>query len=200
MFECVHAPYVVPPQMAAELESAYGEPHRAYHNASHITEVLKWFDKVAAEVGWQRPAEVYTAVLFHDAVYVPGAKDNELQSAQWARHAINHYRLPASANYVAELIELTASHGKLEHANGDAALFLDADMSILGTHLPAYREYSDQIRFEYSRIPADTYRKGRRAFIEGIQRRKRIYFTDYFHMLLDAPARANLADELAALR
>ena len=194
------APYAVPPPMAAELKKAYSEPHRAYHNTAHITEVLRWFDKVAADVGWLRPAEVYTAVLFHDAVYVPGSTDNELQSAEWARNAIAHYRLPASPDYVAQLIELTASHGKLDHANGDAALFLDADMAILGTHLLAYREYSDQIRLEYSRVPADAYRAGRRAFIEGIQRRKRIYFTDYFHELLDAPARANLADELGALR
>jgi predicted metal-dependent HD superfamily phosphohydrolase len=199
VFQCRYAPYALPAQLAAELQAAYSEPHRAYHNIDHIASMLRWFDDVAHNVGWQQPADVYTAILFHDAVYVPGAHDNESRSAEWARHAIASHRLPANAAHVVELIELTAKHGKLEFAHGDAALFLDADLSILGSQLQAYRAYADQIRMEYSRVPANEYRAGRRAFIESFARKQRIYFTDYFHMLLDSPARANLADELSRL-
>src|SRR5688500_16502778 len=97
--------------------------------------MLRWIDDDAHNVDSQEPGEVYTAILFHDAVYVPGAKDNESRSAAWARHAIANYRLAANPDRVAELINLTAQHGKLEHAHGDAALFLDADLSILGSQL-----------------------------------------------------------------
>jgi len=124
---------VLPDALASDLASAYSEPHRAYHNTTHIAELLGWFDRVADAPGWQVPADVYTAILFHDAVYAPGAKDNEARSADWARRAIASHGLPANADRVAEMIDLTAQHGKLETATGDAALFLDADMAIVGS-------------------------------------------------------------------
>lgn len=199
MFECTHAPYALPASLAAELAAAYTEPHRAYHNTTHIAELLRWFDQVHARIGWQQPAEVYTAILFHDAVYVPAAKDNEARSAAWARSAIAEHALPTSADRVAELIELTAAHGRLERATADTALFLDADMAIVGSEIEAYREYGEQIRREYAAIPADAYRAGRRAFVEALALKPRIYFSDYFHTLLNLRARLNLGDELTRL-
>jgi predicted metal-dependent HD superfamily phosphohydrolase len=199
VFECKHAPFALPPPLATELAAAYNEPQRAYHNASHIAELLRWFDTVAEGPGWQQPNEVYAAILFHDAIYVPGAKDNESHSADWARRAISEAPLPANADRVAGLINLTAQHGRLEAVSGDDALFLDSDMAIIGTDIGAYREYAQQIRREYAAIPPELYRAGRGAFVEALARKPRIYFTDYFHDRLDARARQNLADELAQL-
>ena len=199
MFECAHQPYPLPAALAEELAAAYSEPHRAYHNTTHIAELLRWFDRVADDIGWQAPGDIYTAILFHDAIYVPGAKDNEAQSAVWARRAIAQYALPANADRVAELIELTAQHGKLAGADGDTALFLDTDMAIVGSEIDAYREYAQQIRREYSAIPADMYRAGRRAFVQSLATKPAIFFTDYFSGRLNLRARLNLADELASL-
>lgn len=199
VFECRHAPFALPAPLAAELVAAYGERHRAYHNTTHIAELLRWFDIVAEDPGWQQPAEVYTAILFHDAVYVPAAKDNEARSAEWAQRAIAQYRLGVDADRVADLILLTAQHGKLASADGDTALFLDADMAIIGTEIDAYRVYAQQIRREYSVVPDDAYRAGRGAFVKALAHKPRIYFSDYFHDRLDQRARANLADELASL-
>src|SRR5690606_2549590 len=100
VFDCRHQPLHLPRDLVAQLAAAYGEPHRAYHNASHIAEVLGWFDRVADDVGWHRPAEVYVAIVFHDAIYEPAAKDNEARSASWARSA----GLPVDGARVAELI------------------------------------------------------------------------------------------------
>ncbi len=199
MFECKHAPFALPAPLATELAVAYGAPQRAYHNATHIAELLHWFDTVAEGPGWRQPSDVYTAILFHDAIYVPGAKDNEAKSAVWARRAIAEARLPANPDRVVALIELTAQHGKLETATGDAALFLDCDMAIVGSELAAYREYAQQIRREFATVPGDTYQAGRRAFVSGLASKPRIFFTDYFHQRLDARARLNLRDELATL-
>lgn len=195
MFECRHAPFALPAATASELAAAYGEPHRAYHNATHIAELLRWFDTVADDIGWQQAAEVYTAILFHDSIYVPGAKDNEARSADWAKRSA----LPADLARVAELIELTAQHGKLASATGDTALFLDSDMAIVASSSAAYRDYAAQIRREYNAIPDDLYRGGRRAFLQSVATKPRIFFSDYFHTRLDAQARQNLADELATL-
>ncbi len=200
VFECRHRPFPLPPALESALAAAYGEPQRAYHDATHIAELLDWFDRIADEPGWSIPADVYTAMLLHDAVYVPGAKDNEARSADWARRAIAEHALPARADHVAELIELTAQHGKLEAATGDAALFLDADMAIIGAPIDRYREYARQVRREYAMVPADAYRAGRGAFLEALVLKPRIYFTDDFHDRLNLQARLNVADEIATLR
>lgn len=199
VFECSHAPYALPAPLLAALTAAYSEPHRAYHNASHITELLRWFDVVATQHGWSRPADIYTTVLFHDAIYVPAAKDNEARSAEWARQAIAEHGLPADSDAVAHLIELTARHGSLDAASGDDALFLDSDMAILGAPSEAYVEYARQVRREYSSVPAPDYRAGRGAFLASVLGKPRIYFTAFFHDRLDARARANLAAEQALL-
>lgn len=203
MFDCRHRPLRLPDDLAAQLTAAYGEPHRAYHNAAHIDEVLGWFDRVMDDLGWLEPAEVYTAIVFHDAIYRPGAKDNEARSARWAKTA----KLAADPGVdvtivdrdrVAELIELTARHGHVTTADHDAALFLDSDMAIVGAAPEAFDAYDRAIAIEYRDIPADAYREGRHAFLQGLLARPRIFLSDYFHRRLDAQARDNLRRALAA--
>jgi predicted metal-dependent HD superfamily phosphohydrolase len=203
VFDCRHRPLRLPDELRAQLSAAYGEPHRAYHNAAHIGEVLGWFDRVVDELGWLEPAEVYVAIVFHDAIYQPGAKDNEARSAKWARTAklAADERMDAmmvDRDRVAELIELTAKHGHVTKADHDAALFLDSDMAIVGAAPATFDAYDRAIAVEYKHVPPDAYRQGRRAFLEGLLAKPRIFLSDYFHHRLDAQARANLSRALAA--
>jgi predicted metal-dependent HD superfamily phosphohydrolase len=193
VFECRHQPFPIREDLATELEKSYGEPHRAYHNLTHITELLGWFDRVADEVGWREPAEVYAAILFHDAFYAPGALDNEARSAVWAHDA----GLPVDVDRVGELILLTAQHGSVGNADRDAALFLDCDMAIIGSPADQFTHYDAAIAKEYGSMPKEAFRTGRRAFLEKLLARPRIYLSDYFHELLDAQARENLAATIA---
>jgi predicted metal-dependent HD superfamily phosphohydrolase len=186
VFECRHQPLTLPDDVARELAAAYGEPHRAYHNLTHIAELLGWFDRVADDVGWKAPATVYAAILFHDAIYVPGAKDNEDKSAEWARRA-------GFGDDVAELILMTKNHGAHAGAHHDAVHFLDADMAIVGAPAEQFAAYDAAIAREYGHIPRDAFRAGRKAFLEGVLKLPRIFHTEYFHTRLDAQARANLA-------
>jgi predicted metal-dependent HD superfamily phosphohydrolase len=187
VFSCRHAPYEVAPEIDALLVRHYSEPHRAYHNATHITEVLGWFDLVADDVGWQSPRDVYDAILFHDVIYDALAKDNETRSADLA---LAHGCSPRTA----ELIALTALHGKLTRAelDQDAALFLDCDTAILGAAPDAFDAYDRGIAIEYASVPPDLYRQGRGAFLRMMRERPRLFLTDYFHIRLDGAARANL--------
>lgn len=195
VFDCRHAPLVLPPDVVAQLTAAYAEPQRAYHTAVHIGEVLGWFDVVHEEVGWHEPVDVYLAVVFHDAVYDPTRHDNEARSAELAR------QLVAASDRTVHLIELTARHGRLsrDDVDHDAAHFLDSDTAILGAAPAAFDAYDAGVAFEYQHVPRDAYRAGRRAFLETMLARERIFFTDFFHARLDAPARANLARALARL-
>lgn len=180
------------PETLALLAHHYSEPHRAYHNANHITEVLGWFDLVTDDVGWQAPRDVYDAILFHDAIYDAHAKDNETRSAELA---LAHGCSPRTA----ELIALTALHGKLTRAelDQDAALFLDCDTAILGAAPEAFDAYDRGIAAEYASVPPELYRQGRGAFLRMMRERERLFLTEYFHTRLDGAARANLDRALA---
>jgi predicted metal-dependent HD superfamily phosphohydrolase len=203
LLTCRHAPLALPPALAVEILARYGETHRAYHDAAHISEVLGWFDTIqeGPRGGWRKPKEVYAAILFHDIIYVPGAKDNELRSAELARtHAAE---LGVDADRVAYLIELTARHGGLVPADvagdPDAGMFLDADMAIVAAAPAKFDAYDAGIRFEYDAVPEDAYRAGRRAFLAGLLGKPRIFLTELFHGHLDAQARENLERAVARL-
>jgi len=187
VFSCRHAPVPLAPELLDELATRYGEAHRAYHDASHIAEVLHWYDVVTEEVGWKDPVDVYHAVLFHDVIYDPAAKDNEARSAELARQR-------GVSDRAAELILLTARHGHLAPADvdSDAALFLDADTAILGGSRLDFDAYDAAIAREYSHLPPDVYAAGRRAFLANMLARPRLFLSDFFHTRLDALARANL--------
>lgn len=189
--------------MQAELRTAYATPPRAYHDFAHVQEVLGHYAAVAAQgPGWQQPAEVYLALLYHDAIYEAGRKDNEARSAELARAGIARW-LPAAgvdAVRTGALIEMTARHGHwagqtLDH---DAALFLDCDMAILAAPAARFDAYDRAIAQEYrGRLPAWMFRHYRRRFLRGLLDAPRIYVSDWFHQRCDAAARANLTRCLA---
>lgn len=198
MFGCRHAPLALAPELERALAAAYAEPHRAYHDAAHVAEVLRWYDRVADEVGWRDPAAVYLAAVFHDAIYEPGAQDNEARSAELARRLAGAAGIPpAVIDRCAELILLTARHGAIDPAalaaDPDAAHFLDCDAAILGAPPAEFDAYDAAIAAEYARVPAAAFRAGRRAFLAGQLARPRIFLSELFHARLDAAARANLA-------
>ena len=127
---------LLPEAQRAALEAAYATPTRAYHNVRHVEEVLRHFDAAQDEAGWARPVDVRLAVLYHDAIYEPGRKDNEARSADLAREHLQRWpQLDVDVDRVVELILLTARHGQLEPGSldRDAAQFLDCDMAILGS-------------------------------------------------------------------
>jgi predicted metal-dependent HD superfamily phosphohydrolase len=200
VFDSEYAPFALPADVEAALAAAYAEPQRAYHTAEHISHVLGWFESVANHVGWRQPAEVYVAILFHDAVYVPGAQDNEARSAAWAREAMPM----VDGARVESLILLTARHGRLDPADVrgdlDAALFLDCDMAILAAEPSAFDAYDAAVAVEYKAVPPDVYRAGRLAFLEGLAAKPRIFLAQWFHDHYDGAARANLARAINRLR
>ncbi|MDC6684803.1 hypothetical protein N4Q63_27415, partial [Leclercia adecarboxylata] len=70
---------LIPARLLAELRTRYAEPQRAYHTWRHIAELLAFWDETQAEM--HQPMAVLSAILFHDAIYEPFAKDNEARSA-----------------------------------------------------------------------------------------------------------------------
>jgi predicted metal-dependent HD superfamily phosphohydrolase len=192
-----HAPLTLPDAQWTALEAAYATPPRAYHNFAHVRAVLAHYDEVATGPGWTQPPEAWLAVLYHDAIYEPGRKDNEARSAQLAREHIAQWLPDAGidADRVAALIDLTARHGMLAPAevDRDAALFLDCDMAILGAPPEVFDAYDRGIAAEYrGQVPGWMYRLNRRRFLKALLGRERIFLSDFFHERLDVQARRNL--------
>lgn len=186
----------------AALRAAYAVPARAYHDFAHVQEVLRHYHDVAEGPGWRQPVEAWLAVLYHDAIYQPGRKDNEARSAELALREIaeNWPGAGIDAPRVAELILLTARHGLLApgDVDRDAALFLDCDMAILGASAQAFDAYDHGIASEYAgHVPRWLFRIHRRRFLKVLLEKPRIFLSDYFHQRYDAPARANLRRRLA---
>jgi len=192
----------LPGGMLEALRRAYASPPRAYHHFGHVEAVLRHFDEVADGPGWVRPREAWLAVLYHDAVYIPGRRDNEARSAAFAVEEIARWLPDAGIDqaYVARLVGLTARHGTLApDALGpgpdgeDVRNFLDCDMAILGAAPADFDAYDRAIAAEYrGTVPAWLYRINRRRFLRGLLGRERIFLGDFFHARLDAAARANL--------
>ena len=193
---------ILAPGQQAALEAAYATPPRAYHDFSHVREVLRHYDAVAAGPGWMQPAEVQLAVLYHDAIYEAGRSDNEARSADLAVEHIAHWLPDADvdASRVAELIHLTSRHGKLmpddfadDGPASDTMHFLDCDMAILGAEPTVFDAYDRGIAAEYrGHVPAWVFKLNRRRFLKALLARERIFLSEFFHERLDAQARINL--------
>lgn len=190
-------PIDLPQDQWTALRAAYETPPRAYHNFSHVEHVLRHYQEVAKGPGWNQPEAVRLAILYHDAVYEAGRKDNEALSADLAVEHIRRW-LPdrgIDAARVAELINLTARHGALapSDVDRDAALFLDCDMAILAADGTAFSAYDRGIAAEYrGHVPAWLFKLNRRRFLKALLAKERIFLSDWFHERLDAQARVNL--------
>ena len=183
------------------LQQAYAEPPRAYHNWQHVLELLRHYSYVEAECGWHKPRAVLLAMLYHDAIYVPGRKDNEAHSAQLAlAHLTQSPDEGIDPQRVHGLILATAHHGQHAPASfGDGAdaddtrRFLDCDMAILGADAGAFDAYQRGIAEEYRGVvPGFVYHRKRRSFLRALLQLPRIYLSEEFHRRFDVPARANL--------
>jgi predicted metal-dependent HD superfamily phosphohydrolase len=177
------------------LIAAWREPHRVYHDHSHLVWLLDEADRLGARI--RDAAFVEYAIWFHDAVYQPGETDNEAVSAEWARAF-----LAADADLaerVGRVIEMTRDHAEGE-AEGDAALFLDMDIAILGAPRETYCRYAAGVRREFGVFADSAFAAGRASFLEKQLARARTFRTDYYDQGLGENARANMAWELEEMR
>jgi predicted metal-dependent HD superfamily phosphohydrolase len=173
----------------AQLTAAYAEPGRAYHTAGHIRDCLAELD-LTRDLA-QYPDEVEAALWFHDAVYRPGASDNEDQSAKLARTALSMGAVPRDVTDRTTALVLATEHAGVPSLP-DEQLICDIDLSILGREPRIFDTFEEQIRREYAWVPEPVYRRERSAVLSGFLRRRSIYQTDQFRHRYEALARANL--------
>ena len=179
--------------LRADLERAYADPARGYHDTLHLREVLERLD----ELGGAGTA-VVLAAWFHDAVY-DGRPGDEERSAQWAEQALTEAGVEATTvAEVARLVRLTERHRP--DAGDDAGERLsDADLGILAAADDRYADYVATVRREYAHVPDDQFAAGRAAILRDLLGKATLFHSTYAREHWEQRARANVARELAEL-
>ncbi|WP_337867360.1 hypothetical protein [Meiothermus sp.] len=170
--------------MLDDLLTRHTEPQRYYHNLAHLDTLLGLL-----------PAKPHLefAVWFHDAVYDPTRPDNEAQSALLAEQSL--LRLGVEPQLIEAVVAIILATQNHQTHDPDTALFLDADLSILGADRKTYQAYARAIRQEYAWVPQTLFLERRAAVLQKFLARARIYQTQAFARL-EQPARENLRQEL----
>lgn len=178
-----------------DLSQTYSNKTRHYHNLNHIQHLLNLIEEVKAIA--DSLSVIQLAAWFHDYVYHPQAKDNEVKSAIYAEQTLNNLNIaPDIIQSVKQIILSTQKHQPLIDSI-DNLIFLDVDLAILGTSPSLYAKYAQAIRQEYSWLSDRNYQQGRKAILTNFLSKERIYYTDYFYRQLELTARANLTAEIS---
>lgn len=184
-------------EVFSNLIRAYCAPERHYHNLNHIQHLLDLIEQVTAIC--DRRSVLYFSAWFHDYIYEPQVKDNELKSAVIAEQTLNKLNLPPDLiQSVKQIIVSTQKHQPLLN-NIDNLIFLDIDLAILGSSMLQYQQYAQAIRREYAWLSDREYKQRRTKILTQFLTRKRIYYTDYFYQQLESAARANIISEINIL-
>jgi predicted metal-dependent HD superfamily phosphohydrolase len=184
-----------PASMLERLAARYAEPHRHYHTWAHVLACFEARDLLTRAAS----PEVDLALLFHDAVYAPLARDNEDVSADLLVEEGRRAWLDDAMLLRARALVAVTKHDAEPTGSEEACIVVDADLSILGAEVPAFDAYERNVRVEYAAVPNAAYAAGRRAVLEGFLARPAIYATRRGQTLWEARARANLTASLARL-
>lgn len=178
--------------------SSYRESQRHYHTLKHLCDLFHQLDQVKHLLKNVRVVEM--AIYYHDIVYRPGNADNEERSAVIAEEDLRelHWK-ERDIREVAACIRSTKTHeaDKAVLNPADLELFLDLDLSILGSDWDSYRVYAQNIMREFGN--SGMIKWGRKGFMERFLEKKHIYHTAYFQNKLEARARENIRREINEL-
>ena len=186
-----------------DVRSRLAEPQRAYHGQAHIDAMLAQLR--ADRRAFHAPEAVELAIWFHDAVYEPGAADNERKSAALLRRVLDGVAASAVMDIAEALILATEHHavppGLPDLLAADLAAFLDLDMAILGAPPAEYDRYAKGVAREFVPVVGEVaYRQGRAAFLRrALASGTPLFHTTRVREMLEFPAQANMLRELGSL-
>jgi predicted metal-dependent HD superfamily phosphohydrolase len=180
--------------------AAHETAGRHYHTWEHAVacvERLKTFPSA-------QPRIVFLALVFHDAIYVPGRTDNEQASAALARDTLQATCTVTAAELdaIERMILATRDHHGLSGTlSADEAVILDLDLSILGASREEYARYARAVHDEY--VPAAAteaqFRIGRTEFLRKMLAMPHVFITAEGRHRWDTAARGNIAREITEL-
>lgn len=176
-----------------ELEKAYTQKGRHYHNLSHLAHMIGETLTILPEIN--DPDTLLCSIFYHDIIYNVRRQDNEEKSADLGiQRALDIGLGVKSAQLCCKQIVATKSHAFSE--NMDTNYLTDIDLSVLGAEPEVYQNYTAAIRKEYSIYPGFLYKKGRKKVLKHFLEMEYIFKTALFREKYEEKARINLKTEL----
>ncbi len=178
------------------LNSLYSQPHRFYHNLTHIDHCLRELSSVKSFAKDYDSLEL--AIWYHDAVYETRKDDNEEKSAELAKEICEKNNF--TDDFTTRIYKLILSTKHCGEPNDpDEKIMLDIDLAILGQEQDIFKEYEDNIRKEYIYVPKEIFNPKRSEILQSFLDRKSIYLTDYFKDKYEEIARDNIKKSIKDL-
>ncbi|MFN9479882.1 MAG: hypothetical protein ACK6C0_10670 [Betaproteobacteria bacterium] len=180
----------------------YDEPHRYYHGRAHVLEMLH----IAHATGHTLSPAQALAILFHDAIYVPGAARgaNERMSAQLLRA----YTADLPVELVDTAVSIVLDTADHLARSSPAQLVVDLDLLSLGSSAERFRRLSEAVFDEQRPLWRGAGESGARRkfevqrarFFRSLLRRPTIYVTPSLRDRYESVARANLTPVVEQFR
>lgn len=183
-----HYHFSEPQKIFNKLIAAYSEKQRAYHTLQHLYECLVFLDLIRADLN--DAYAVALALWFHDALYDPQAKDNELKSAELFEQYLSQDLSIDIVQKIKRWILATQMHKATDEL--DLQFLLDIDLAILAASPERFAEYEQQIQQEYAWIDPDIYLIKRKQVLAHFYQTKPLYQTEYFQQNFEQKAKENL--------
>lgn len=185
--------------LGEDLVRRWSEPHRRYHDPTHLHAVLLDLDHLA-HLGEPVAVEARLAAWFHDAVYEGEPGRDEERSAELAASGLAGAGLSdALAGRVAGLVLATAP-GAPRDDDASARALVDADLAILAAAPKRYAAYVAGVRAEYAHVADGDFRRGRTLVLERLLGESVLYRTPTGLRLWEERARDNIAREVERLQ
>ena len=150
--------------------AAYQQPHRYFHNLSHLREVCRLVLRLG--LAKRSTTELLLSALFHDVYWFPQCKRNEAHSAEvfdLLRPSLGAELPEASVKTIHQII--LSSKGQ-KPVSERAVKFHECDCQVLLHGSPVdLLAYEFQIFREFQYLSIEDYRKGRASFFERFSRR-----------------------------
>jgi predicted metal-dependent HD superfamily phosphohydrolase len=177
-----------------EVARRYAEPHRHYHDKSHLAHCMEQLDLAAGQV--REPDRVELAIWFHDVVNEPGVSDNEQQSAELFRRLADGVMDADLIDDVVGLILVTTHQRQPEVP--DHQFICDIDLASFGCPWECFLNDSVAVKAEF-KGPDEDYYRGKKAFLEALLQRPKIFISDFFNRRYEDQARDNIQRLLALI-
>eukprot|EP00948_MAST-09A_sp_MAST-9A-sp1_P000474 g474.t1 len=105
---------------------------------------------------------------------------------------------------IAKWIEITANHFAIPEGTpitNDLKLFLDFDLSVLGTESwTTYEKYMNGVKYEYSYMAPKKFRTGRLKFLETMLKKEgQLYYSEWGQDQFEVKAKENMSKEVEYL-
>ena len=184
-------------ELADLVISRYSEKQRFYHNLSHIHALLNTAEQFSDK--FVNYDSVKLAIWFHDVIYEPKSLKNEVESAELMREKLTELFFPKGVIKKVEKLILATEKHDAANLDGDGKLFIDLDLSILGSEESVYEKYTKAIRCEYSFVPKVLYSYRRTQVLRSFTDCQFVYFTNEMREKYEAAARRNIANEIKEL-